>query len=119
MNSKPTLTMARTFQLTLAMIGGTLLSTTLPQTAAATPVDDVPAIVVNYDAGSLATEPGLRALYRRLESAAIRVCPAESNRDLAGSTIAKACRDAAVDRAIRQINNPRLAELNMTRAKHG
>jgi UrcA family protein len=119
MNSKSTLSTTRTFQLTLAMMGASLLSMTLLQAAAATPIDDVPAIVVKYDARSLDTEPGLRALYRRLESAAIRVCPAESNRDLAGSTIAKACRDAAVDRAIRQINNPRLAELKMTRTKHG
>ena len=81
--------------------------------------DDVPTIVVKYDALSLGTEPGVRALYRRLEYAAHRVCDVQSNRDLTSTTAAKVCREAALDRAVRQINNSRLAEIRMVGAKRG
>jgi UrcA family protein len=91
----------------------------MTQRAAATQIDDVPAVVVKYDARSLTTEPGIRALYRRLESAARQVCPAAANQDLDRSTAAKACSEAALDRAIRQINHPRLVELQVARTKHG
>lgn len=110
---------ARKFQLTLGMIGGCLIGSLIGQTAAAAPLDDAPAIVVKYDALSLSTEPGIRALYRRLEAAAHRVCDVESSRDLTSTTVAKNCREAALDRAVRQINNPRLAEIRMVGAKRG
>jgi UrcA family protein len=119
MNTKTARSTGRIFQLTLGMIGGCLLGATMIGTAAATPVDDAPSIVVKYDARSLATEPGIRELYRRLESAARRVCPTESSRDLAGGTVAKQCRETAVARAIRQINDPRLAEMQVHRKKRG
>ena len=119
MNIKTTHSNSRKFQLTLAMIGGCLLGAAMSQTAAAAPLDDVPAVVVKYDAVSLNTEPGVRALYRRLEAAARSVCPAESNRDLTSATLAKECREAAVDRAVRQINSPRLAEMRVAGAKRG
>jgi UrcA family protein len=82
-------------------------------------LDDVPTVVVKYDTMSLSTEPGIRALYLRLESAASRVCDVESNRDLTSATVAKNCREAALDRAVRQINNPRLAEIRMGNSKRG
>ena len=119
MNIKTTHRNSRKFQLTLGMIGGCLLGAAMTQTAAAAPTEGVPAVVVKYAAVSLTTEPGVRTLYRRLEAAARSVCPAESNRDLTSSTLAKQCREAAVDRAVRQINNPRLAEMRVVSAKRG
>ena len=119
MHIKTTHSSARKFQLTLGMIGGCLLGAVMTQEAAAAPAESVPAVVVKYDAMSLTTEPGVRALYRRLEAAARSVCPAESNRDLISTTVARQCREAAVDRAVRQINNPRLAEMRVVGAKRG
>jgi UrcA family protein len=109
----------RKFQWALGMIGGCLLGSLFGQAATASPQDDVPTILVKYDALSLTTEPGIRALYRRLESAAHRVCDVESNRDLTSATVARDCRKAALDRALRQINNPRLVEIRMAGAKRG
>jgi UrcA family protein len=119
MNIKTTYSNARKFQLVLGMIGGCLIGSMIGRTAAADPLDDVPTVVVKYDTMSLSTEPGIRALYLRLESAASRVCDVESNRDLTSTTVAKNCREAALDRAVRQINNPRLAEIRMGNSKRG
>jgi len=119
MNIKTTYCNARKFQLTLGMIGGCLFGAAMTHAAAAAQTEDVPAVVVKYDAVSLTTEPGVRALYRRLEAAARSVCPAESNRDLTSTTLARQCREAAVDRAVRQIKNPRLAEMRAVSAKRG
>ena len=119
MNTTTTHSNSRKFQLTLGMIGGCLLAAAMTQTAAAAPTDGERSVVVKYDAASLTTEPGVQALYRRLQAAARSVCPAESNRDLASATVARQCREAAVDRAVRQIGNPRLAEMRVVGAKRG
>ena len=119
MNIKTTHSNSRKPQLTLGMIGACLVAAAITQTAAAAPTDGVPAIVVQYDALSLINESGVRALYRRLEAAARSVCPTESSRDLTSVTVATQCREAAVDRAVRQIGNPRLAEMRVVGAKRG
>jgi UrcA family protein len=119
MNIKTTRNNARKIQLTLGMIGGCLFSAAMSQTAAAAQPESVPTVVVKYNAVSLTTEPGVRALYRRLEAAARSVCPADSNRDLTSTTVAKQCRETAVDRAVQQINNVHLAEMRAVAAKRG
>jgi UrcA family protein len=87
--------------------------------AASAADSDVPSIVVKYSDQSLATDDGAYALYRRLTSAAERVCPDVWSKDLSRRAKAKECRDEAVARAIRQIDNSRLAALHAAHSKNG
>jgi UrcA family protein len=80
---------------------------------------DVPSIVVKYSDQNLATDDGALALYRRLTSAAKRVCPDASTKDLSRLAIAQRCQNEAVARAIRQIDNSRLAALHAAHSKNG
>jgi len=80
---------------------------------------DVPSVVVKYSERSLATDDGVYTLYRRITSAAKRVCPDASTKDLSRLTQVEQCRDQAVARAIRQIDNSRLAALHAARSKNG
>jgi UrcA family protein len=86
---------------------------------AATPGDDVPAAVVKYSDLSLATQDGVNHLYRRIMSAARQVCPDAPIRDLGAVRRADQCRNEAVARAIRQIDNPQLAALHASHSKNG
>jgi UrcA family protein len=89
-------------------------------TAGAAPSDnDQPSIVVKYSDLALATDSGVNQLYRRITSAARQVCPDSPVRDLGMLRQVEVCRDQAVARAIRQIDNSRLAALYATRTKNG
>ena len=79
----------------------------------------VRSIVVKYSPQSLATDGGVQDLYRRIKYAAREVCPALSTRDFSAQREAEQCRDQAVARAIRQIDNSRLAALYATHSKNG
>jgi UrcA family protein len=78
----------------------------------------VPSVVVKYDAASLATEVGVNDLYRRIMSAAKKVCPDASIRDLVGQQRVDECRNRAVSRAIGQIDNSQLAALYASHSKN-
>lgn len=86
---------------------------------AATPGNDVPAVVVKYSDLSLTTQDGVNRLYRRLISAAKQVCPDAPIRDLGAASQTEQCRDQAIARAIRQIDNPQLAALHASHSKNG
>jgi UrcA family protein len=86
---------------------------------AATPASDVPSVVVKYSEQSLATDSGVNELYRRIVRAANQVCPDASGRGLAARLQADSCRSEAVARAVRQIDNSRLAALYAGRSKNG
>lgn len=68
-------------------------------------------VVVQFNSDALATESGTRALYRRLESAAERVCPSASNTRLVNHQVQE-CRKQALTAAVNKIHNQRLAELH-------
>jgi UrcA family protein len=80
---------------------------------------DVPSVVVKYSEQSLATDEGVYALYRQIKNAAKEVCPAEQTRDLKRQSLIQECRNQAVARAIRQIDNSRLAALHAGHSKNG
>lgn len=86
---------------------------------AANAADDVPSVAVKYTQESLADSGGVNDLYRRITMAARQVCPDASIRDLAVMHQVAQCREQAVTRAIRQIDNPRLAALHASRSKNG
>jgi UrcA family protein len=86
--------------------------------SAATPNSDVPSLVVHYTEQSLATDGGVDQLYRRIAAAAAKVCPDASIRDLGAMRQVEQCRNAAIARAIHQIDNSRLAALYASHSKN-
>ena len=80
---------------------------------------DVPSVVVKYNEQSLATDEGVYALYRRITTAARRVCPDAGTRDWGLRAQVEQCRNEAIARAIRQIDNSRLAALHAAHSKNG
>jgi len=86
---------------------------------AATPDDPLPGIAVKYDPQSLATDTGAKAVYQRLVKAAEAVCPDPFTGSRLVSIATEQCRQRAIARAVRQINNPRLAALGGPRMKTG
>ena len=81
--------------------------------------NDVPRVVVKYSEASLGNEAGVADLYRRITVAARQVCPTAQVGDFLSQIVAKECQDAAVSRAIQQIDNSRLARLYAARSKNG
>jgi UrcA family protein len=92
------------------IIAGSLFGALSATPVSAAP-DDVPTLIVKYDVQSLDTGDGARALYRRLEFAARQVCPEPATRNLGRLTAVQQCRAEAIARAVRQINNPMLAQV--------
>ena len=86
---------------------------------AATPDSDVPSVVVKFNDLTLDTDTGVNRLYRRVEFAAKQVCPDGDMRDLSAHQLVERCRQQAMTRAIRQIDNSRLAALHAVRSKSG
>jgi UrcA family protein len=107
-------------KLALLLLAGALAAAMGVGTAcAATSDGDVPTRVVRYSDQSLATDGGVQALYRRLVIASEQVCPEESSRDLGAHALVRHCREQALARAVRQINNSRLAALYAAISKNG
>jgi UrcA family protein len=102
----------------LMILCGTVGATAGGAVSAATTGDDVPQIVVKYDAASLSDESGARALYRRLVKAAEQVCPVVDGRELHKAEVARECRRQSIARAVHQINSPRLAEVYANHPKN-
>jgi len=73
---------------------------------------DVPTVSVKYSDLNLATEHGSRVLYNRLETAAQRVCPRVGYvTELRRNRDARDCITASVERAAKQIQSPKFAEV--------
>jgi UrcA family protein len=88
--------------------------------ASAAPRDSEPtAVVVKYGDLNLATDTGVSALYRRIVYAARQACPDPSVKDLIFRERVVECRKQAVARAIRQVDNSRLAALYASHSKNG
>ena len=99
-------------KIALWMIAGSLGCALGAAAASAATVDsDVPSLVVRFDRASLASDSGVRDLYRRIVLASRQVCPTPDVRDLQAMQLIKACRQQAVSRAIQQIDSPQLAAL--------
>jgi UrcA family protein len=86
---------------------------------AAAPAADIPSVAVKFSPRSLETDRGVNELYGRIVRAAKQVCPDAPVRDLALQQQVQACRTQAVARAIRQIDNSRLAALYAGHFKNG
>jgi UrcA family protein len=106
------------FKFALPMLAGGL-ACALAGTAGAAAMDEVPSIVVRYDSQALATDDGVRKLYRRIVAAAGQVCPDAPIGYLTATQRVKQCRAQAIARAIGQINDARLAALYAAYSKSG
>lgn len=76
-----------------------------------------PSMKVSYADLDISTDHGLKALYGRIQTAATQVCPHLVSGDFsaARNQVVNSCRDAAIARAVEQINNPRLSALYAVR----
>jgi UrcA family protein len=106
----------QTFALVLA---GTLLGAAAGVTTAATPAADGPAIAVKYKDLDLNTREGSVTLYKRIADAASEVCSFADNRDLAAVAQSRACRRAAIDRAVNDLHSPQLAAVHLDHMRKG
>lgn len=95
----------------LAAIATTLVSLTAAAGESENAIDTPPSMTVKYGDLDLTTQQGISTLYHRLSIAAERVCPAVDNQNLSALRHARACQSEAIERAVRSIGNPMLANL--------
>ncbi|HYL71295.1 MAG TPA: UrcA family protein [Candidatus Dormibacteraeota bacterium] len=74
---------------------------------------------VSYRDLNLTTAAGSQALYRRIVSAARKVCAPEDIRVLNEVMIAHACESAAVERAVREAHSSQLAAVHAAQPPQG
>jgi UrcA family protein len=102
----------------IAMLVGCLLAGSLG-VAQAAPDSEPPSVVVSYSDLDLSTTEGARTLYARISRAAQEICPFQ---DAVGpSRVAKnrACREAAIERAVSAVNSTQLAAVRTEHVKRG
>lgn len=103
----------------IAVLVGCLLAGTVGAAQAATSEDAVPTIVVRYGDLDLSTTEGARVLYQRISVAAHQVCPFENSRVVSQIGKNRACREAAIQRAVNTVNNPQLVAMRSEHVKRG
>jgi UrcA family protein len=103
----------------IALLMGCLLVGSVGAAQAATALPTVPTVVVRYGDLDLSTPEGARVLYQRISVAAHEVCPVLITRDLALVGKNRACREAAIERAVNAVNSPQLAAMRSEYVKHG
>jgi UrcA family protein len=101
------------------MLAGAIAALGATATSFAAPATDVPSVAVRYDDLNLATEAGVKVLYRRISRAARDVCPDTYSRDLTMLAAGGRCQAEAVALAVHKLNNPQLASLHASRVSRG
>lgn len=81
--------------------------------------DATPSVRVSYAGLDLASDEGARILYRRIASAAERVCENPGSRELTATWASRRCERKAIARAIAQVGNPKLAAILASATVHG
>jgi UrcA family protein len=99
----------------LAAVATGLLAATANAGALSQMSDGAPSRVVRFGDLDLTTQKGVATLQRRIANAAREVCPQPESRDLSRMAYAHACQNQAIDRAVRAIGNPMLADRTATR----
>jgi UrcA family protein len=89
---------------------GTAAFTTLTTPAGADGLSP-PTKTVKFDDLNITTAAGAKVLYRRIQTAAVEVCPAQMSYSLRMEQAQRACVDHAIDNAVRKVNSPALTEL--------
>lgn len=102
-----------------AALGATLIIGAATAAYAGESAPEAPSVRVSYNDLNLATEQGTLALYARIVSAAYKVCQVSDIRDLDQVAAASKCRAQAIERAVRDVGNERLATVYTARRGHG
>ena len=102
----------------VAVLAASLLAGSLG-VAHAAPAQDLPRVVVSYGDLDLSSSEGVRELYKRIASAAREVCPYADARELGQVALNRSCRNAAISRAVREVNSPQLVALRAEHVKRG
>jgi UrcA family protein len=76
-------------------------------------------VVVRYTALDLSSAQGTNVLYRHIADAARQVCLVGNLGDLGALVRSRACQTEAIARAVRSVDNPRLAALLAAHSNHG
>lgn len=98
----------------IALAALVAIAIAIPASFAQTPAKDseIRSMKVDFADLNLATDAGSRALYHRLVSAAQRVCPETSPLpELSQNREARRCIAETVERAVKQINHPKFAQV--------
>jgi UrcA family protein len=114
------ITKLTTFRGTLACLAVFAASAVTTVAPAASPNDEAPSVRVRYDDLNLSTVTGTNALYQRIVKAARQVCPdSYSSRDLDTRVASDHCQAAAIAKAVRDVNSPRLAAIHASHTSRG
>jgi UrcA family protein len=99
--------------------GAVALALTVTAVEAAPAYDDAgrPVVHVRYDDLNLASPEGTRTLYRRIVTAAAQVCSEANPLDVLQVAAARTCKAQAIERAVREVNDPHLAALHQWSSK--
>jgi UrcA family protein len=103
----------------IAVLVGCLLAGSVGAAQAATSTDAVPTVVVRYGDLDLSSTEGARVLYQRISVAARQVCPFEYSKSVSQVGKNRACREAAIERAVNAVNNPQLVAMRSEHVKRG
>jgi UrcA family protein len=103
----------------IAVLMGCLIAGSVGAAQAATSTDAVPTVVVRYGDLDLSSAEGARVLYQRISVAARQVCPLEYSRAVSQIGKNRACREAAIERAVNAVNNPQLVAMRSEHVKRG
>jgi UrcA family protein len=108
-------------RITRAVTAAFVASTVGAASSAQVPTNDggMRSVTVKYEDLNLATEEGSRALYGRLTVAASEVCPEVGDTLLAlrQNRDAQRCVTETVQRAVKEIKNPKFAEVAASRLR--
>jgi UrcA family protein len=81
-------------------------------------IDGTPKIVVNYEELDISNPQGLEMLYTRIENAAMSVCGYDRlHKELSRQRRPATCYQAAVNDAIKQVNQPILTAYHRAKSK--
>lgn len=80
-------------------------------TTAGADVENPTSKTVKFDDLNITTPAGAKALYRRIQAAAVEVCPLEMAYNLQMERSHRACVDHAIDNAVKKVNSPALTDL--------
>jgi UrcA family protein len=101
----------------LMMLASGFVAVTATAANAAQSEAQAPAVSISYADLNLATEQGTVALYRRIVSAAHRVCDTNTGPNARLAARAQHCVNEAVARAVHDVQSPKLAELQAARSR--
>jgi UrcA family protein len=85
--------------------------------SAATDADSPRSVEIRYGDLDLSTEQGAVVLYRRITAGAQQVCPPEDLHNLSAHARSRACQTAAIARAVRAVDNPKLAAVEASHSQ--